>query len=1006
MLLLLMVAYLLAGYYLVPRLIRWQATQWIQSNLHKSITFGAIRFDPLHFVADLDDVAVGDRAGRMVAAAHLRIGFSPLSVFQSAYRLNELRLDRPFVNAMIRRDGSLNLTELIPPSRADSGPPTALRIDTLVVAQGRLAFADYNRALQPRTLLTPVAFTLRDFQTTGIGNGEFGLKAKSERGERFTWRGSLSTKPITSQGHFEISDLRSDTVYRFLSEDLPVTLTSGRAAVSGNYSFAYDRAGLRLTASFPKIALDDIGMRGDELFHGTSHIDGATLDGGQLRLSGRSWVPEAVQLTARQIVFHGASLAGPTLARGRPVRLAAGTLIGARLDYKGRRIDLGALSLTGLDVPVRRASDGSINLTGLWPKAVRQMASVAATPAWAVHLDQLALANSAMHIEDRAVFPSTRFDLTAMTVSAAGLGTDLAKALDLRFSARIKDGGRLSGQGMVTPATGAGELQVALEALPITAILPYLPAYPKLDVRSGQLGAKGVLKLANGQGSIRFAGDASLDGFLAYQKGANAPLASWSKLSLSGIQYRPERVDIATAHLSSPSGRIALMPDSSFDVSSLMTRPQPESGTLASDPGVPAGPAGATEAASRALTPTAAPMAPVYLRELLVEGGTLSFADYSITPNFEARIDALHGSIRNITNAPNTAAAIDLQGQVLDRFSPVTVQGTADLFHYDRATDIKLSFRNIELPIFNPYSGVYAGYSIAKGKLSTEFNYHIANRTLQAEHHIVIDQLQWGQATANKARVPWPVRLATSLLKDRNGVINLNVPVKGSLDEPTFRLAPIVWKIIGNVIEKAVTAPFRLIGSLFAGAEKAQYVDFSPGSAQLPTGSNESLAALATGLAERPGLNLDIPAGPGLEDDAIAMADTRIDAAAMAREAKKGQPTDFATLKPDEQHDRLEALYKLRFRKGPSFADGTAETHGAGRTSQRKATEAHWLRTELRKSFVPTQKELEALGAARSAGIRDVLLAKGDIDPLRIFLATNAKLTEKDGLVRFEMKLR
>jgi hypothetical protein len=1000
-LMLLAASYLLAGLYLVPRLIRWQGTQWVHDNLHKSISFGTIHFDPIHFTTDMDDVVIGDRTGPMVAAKHLRVSFSPLSVFQSAYRLNELRLDRPFVNAIIHHDGSLNLAELIPPSRPDSGPPTAVRIDRLAVAGGRLAFADNSRALRPRTLLAPVTFTLRDFQTVGTGNSEFSLQATSERNEHFSWQGSIAMATIASRGRFEITNLQSDTVYRFLSEDLPVTLTNGRAAITGSYIFAYDRAGLRLAASLPRIVLDNISLRGNELLRGTGHVDGLTLEGSELRLSGHSWTPEAMHISVQRMAFHGASLTGPALAHNHPVRLASGALARAVLDYAARRIDLGTLDLAGLDLPIRRAPDGSVDLMGLLPRVVRPASSNAPTPAWGVHLNRAALMNSEVHVEDRAIFPWPRFNFTGVTVTATDLNTDLTKPVALRFSTRVNGGTQLSGQGIVTPATATGELQVMLEALPVNAILPYLPFYPKLDVRSGQLGAMGMLNFAGGQASIRFTGDASLYDFSVYEQGIVSPLASWSKLALSGIQYRPDRVDIATAHLSAPVGRIALMPDGSFDVSSLITQPQRETTMQASISPAPS----ATGAVPPAPAATATPTLPVHLGELFVEDGTLGFADYSITPNFEARIDALQGSIRNITNAPNTIAAIDLQGQVVDRFSPVTVKGTADLFHYDRATDVVFAFRNIELPIFDPYSGVYAGYSIAKGKLSTQFSYHIANRALQAEHHIVIDQLQWGQATANKAKVPWPVRLATSLLKDKNGVINLNVPVKGSLDEPTFRLAPIIWKIVGNVIERAVTAPFRLIGSLFAGAEKAQYIDFMPGSAELPIGASESLAALAKGLAERPGLNLDIPVGPGLEDDAVAMADARINAAAMAKETKRGQPADFASLNPDAQHDRLQALFKLRFRKEPNFpADQTAASGHVG-AQQRKIAEAQWLRVELRKSFAPTQKELEALGTARGTAIRDAL-AKEGIDPLRLFLSSDAPITGRDNRERFELKLR
>ena len=52
------------------------------------------------------------------------------------------------------------------------------------------------------------------------------------------------------------------------------------------------------------------------------------------------------------------------------------------------------------------------------------------------------------------------------------------------------------------------------------------------------------------------------------------------------------------------------------------------------------------------------------------------------------------------------------------------------------------------------------------------------------------------------------MKLAVALLKDRDGVIDLNVPVTGSLDDPKFRLGPIIWKVFVNILEKAVTAPF------------------------------------------------------------------------------------------------------------------------------------------------------------------------------------------------------
>ncbi len=185
-------------------------------------------------------------------------------------------------------------------------------------------------------------------------------------------------------------------------------------------------------------------------------------------------------------------------------------------------------------------------------------------------------------------------------------------------------------------------------------------------------------------------------------------------------------------------------------------------------------------------------------------------------------------------------------------------------------TDLALSFRNMELSTFNPYSGKFAGYNITKGKLTTEFHYKVEGRKLDAQHHITIDQLEFGDKTASKEAVSLPIKLAVALLKDRHGVIDLDIPVSGTLDDPSFRLGPIIWKVFVNILEKAVTAPFALLGSLFGGGPDLQFIDFEPGAAALDAAGAEKIRAMVQGIdraasaqdrrADRVGGDLDRPA--------------------------------------------------------------------------------------------------------------------------------------------------
>jgi uncharacterized protein involved in outer membrane biogenesis len=988
--------YLLAGFFLAPGLIRSQATEWVKTNLGKQLALGEIKFNPFTLALDVSDIAVPGRGGPMVALGHLRVRFALLSLFQDAYRFSELRLDRPFVNAVLRPDGSLNLIELVPPSRPDSGPAPALRFDLLSVDRGRVIFSDQSLPNRPQQALQPINFLLRDFHTKASEGGEFTLDARSPGNEAFSWRGTLSIAPIASKGRFVVSALQIATIAKFLNPVLPVTLTSGQANLNGQYDFAYGPAGARLNLAIPSLAFSELALDGGDALHGAVKVSEAALAISHLGFATGPGNSGLTDVTMPHLALHGASLSGTGPAKGQTIGLGDLVLDGLKLDFPRRTVAIQSLSLAALDLPVTRERDGAFSFARFLPILSAQPAptppEAAGNTPWTVKLANVTVADTSVRFQDRATAPTAQFDVTALAVTASGLGTDLQNPVTLKVTARLNSRADIMAQGNVTPASRAADLQIALANVPIKAAIPYAPKFPALDLRSGDLDLSGSLFMSGGDKSrIHFSGEASVDNLGVYEKADKGLLLGWRSLRVTGIDYRPERVEIARARLSRPTGRIAILPDRSFNLAALAA-------TSSEGSGAPA-------------PKSSKPGLDLRLKRLDIDGGSMQFADFSIDPNFQAPIDALQGSITNIGSAPNAVATIDLKGQVIDQFSPVTVTGTANLLGYDRNTNIKVAFRNIELPIFNPYSGHYAGYAIAKGKLSTDFTYRIVNRALNADHHVTIDQLEWGTATDSKDRVTWPIRLATALLKDRNGVIDLDVPVAGSLDDPSFHFGPIIWKILGNILEKIVAAPFDLIGSLFSGADKAQFVEFAPGSPLLPAGAADSLAALAKALDARPALQLDIPAGPGGKEDATGIADERIDALLMAREIKRGRPAAVSALSLDDQNGRLSDLYEDRLKKSPQFPDTLPPAPSdpakpLDADQQKLANENLWMRAELRKAFQPGNAELATLGSARGTAIRDALLAKGSIDPARVFLTTNEAGEDVKNGVRLELKLR
>jgi hypothetical protein len=231
----------------------------------------------------------------------------------------------------------------------------------------------------------------------------------------------------------------------------------------------------------------------------------------------------------------------------------------------------------------------------------------------------------------------------------------------------------------------------------------------------------------------------------------------------------------------------------------------------------------------------------------------------------------LEGTIKGLSSKQGTRAQVDLRGNV-DRYAPALINGELNLLSASAYSDMKLDFRNIELTSITPYSGYFAGYQIRKGKLAVELTYRIKDRKLDAGHHVVVDQLELGDKVDSPEATTLPVRLAIALLKDRNGVIDLNLPVTGSLDDPKFRLGPLIWKVFVNLIVKVATAPFSFIGSLFGGNDtQVNQIVFAPGSAVLPETDAQRLAALVKGMVDRPALQLEVPAANSADVDRAAL---------------------------------------------------------------------------------------------------------------------------------------
>jgi hypothetical protein len=323
----------------------------------------------------------------------------------------------------------------------------------------------------------------------------------------------------------------------------------------------------------------------------------------------------------------------------------------------------------------------------------------------------------------------------------------------------------------------------------------------------------------------------------------------------------------------------------------------------------------------------------------------------------------------------------------------------------------------MELTTMTPYSGHFAGYKIEKGKLSVDLNYHIENRQLKAEHRFVIDQLQLGDKVDSPDAISLPLKLAIALLKDRNGVIDLSLPVSGTLDDPKFRIGPIIWKAVVGLLTKIATAPFALLGKLFGGGDEMNRIDFDAGSANLDAVAKSRMAGLVKSLQERPQLKLDVPISYSPELDAPALAAKKLQDELLAVKARElaGKKHNDSSVDPGvladpaEHYRLLVAQYRLELGKDAALPESAQALEAAQKKKGDSATFDAAI-TDLDAALAARIKildtDLEKLGKLRARTVQDALLGTGQIDPSRVFLITQPPQPAVDKRVRLEMSLK
>lgn len=569
---------------------------------------------------------------------------------------------------------------------------------------------------------------------------------------------------------------------------------------------------------------------------------------------------------------------------GREVAsLARAELADATLRLADATLDIESVTLTGIRTEVARAADQSLNWQTILAKAPGAPARTPTAPAtagpshgaFAFQLARFSVRDIEIGVVDAAAPKPVRLDITQGAVTLRNLSLDLNRAVPVEASFALKQGGRFTAQGNVTPGQSRGTLALNLAALPLKPFAPYVNQFARLDLQSGHASTRGQLVFSQPASGFRldYGGGFSVDDLAITEEDTGEAFLGWTKLASDSLELRlgPNRLAMRELLAQNLFSKFIIFEDKSVNLVRVLRR----------DPDADAAKPGSQDPPA---APATEPAFPVAIDRIRIADASAEFADLSLTPQFGTRMHALSGVITGLSTDPKSRAQVELDGKV-DDYGSARVRGAIQPFQATAFTDLGVAFRNLEMTNLTPYSGKFAGRRIDSGTLSVDLEYKINDRQLAGENKFIVNKLKLGERVESPDAMNLPLDLAIALLQDRNGIIDLELPVSGSLDDPQFSYGKIVWRAIVNVLTKLVTAPFRALGNLLGGeAEKFESVVFDPGASQLLPPEQGKLRTLADALAKRPALTLKMTPGYDPEADrrALQVQAIRLEAAKVA----------------------------------------------------------------------------------------------------------------------------
>ncbi len=957
----LVVVYALCGFFLAPWLLRMNAIDIVQQRYGAELRLERVAINPFVLSLTIEGVALDAPDGSTVASVRtLFVNFQSSSLFRRAWTFDEVRIDAPAVVLDRAPSGLLNVAFLAgapaeaaePAADAPGGLPRILIFD-FAVNESSAEWTDRMPSTPVRSQFGPVNVRIEELNTLPSRAGVQSVEIRTENGSTLTWSGDLQLNPLRSSGAAAIEGPHFSLPSRYLRQATGFSIPDGLSRITLNYTVSVDdRGALRASVEDLELDVTDVRVRRSD--------PGTPLDGEQVR--------DILALPAFRVT-------------------------GASVEWPERRVTVPSVLVEDAAVRVYRDEGGRINwLPERTDSEEVDTAPPAAGPPWNVHVERVDVRRLSIDLEDHAVDPYAEIGLASVDLVLTDIVNRDGAEMPLSGSIETRGGGTIRVDGsLVALPEPMVDWTVAAEGLVLAFGHPYLKPLADVNLDSGTLDAQVTVR-SDASEPLDLSGGFQVHDFLVTETDTGSRLGSWDALDVGGLEFglAGKTLAIDTIAFRRAYADILVAADGTVNLGRVERGSQLPPSEDAAPPVATADAPASDDGPLR-----------VRVGRVTFENSGADFADESLPLPFAARIAELKGEISTIASNSREPSNIALEGRV-DEHGFVRVSGSVTPLDPSLDTDVSVKFENVDMPKFSAYTVPFAGREIASGRLDLELGYVVVDSRLNGDNRIVLRDFELGDKVEHPGAMSLPLGLAVALLKDPDGVIDIELPVKGDVSDPEFSYGGVVLGALANLIVKIVASPFALLGNLLGvEADELSHVEFIAGRSDLTPPQRETAKRLAEALSLRPELVLELPGAIDRDVDGAALRAAAVDRQVAA--ITEGQDDGGDTLEQE-----IEALERL-FGELPGNADAeaaldtlrTAYTTPAGDDPDAPAFDAvayaAALRRRLADEQVIAEQEFAALAASRAAAVRDAVVTADPTVGARVVAGRQVAVSGSDG---------